>query len=465
MKEFISIKDKMLLGFFGVIFILVWFSSILIYRNHFMAKEYNDLMGDVVILNAISEDIDKSMKSIDKLLLTRSTPHIDEFYSYLYDSRIKIDEFELMGVSKQNYYRIKDLKELLIQFEKYCEATYTIALASNKDVYIRNHEDARRVHSHIQNLTLEMNDSIAEEGFGRYENMVKQNQRMTSIFITILITILLGVLIYVYLFSNNMIRGISKLTLASKIVSTGRFDIPEIEVNSNDEVEILSGAFNKMIKNTKELMNEITRKAELEKEAQLKALQSQINPHFLFNTLNVIDKMALIEGADTTCELIESLSDLLRYNLRKSNSTVTIKDELYILRQYVYIQKTRFSDRVEYIESVDEKLEKYVLPALTFQPIIENAFIHGIEGMEEAGKVGLEIYDDEEMIVIKIWDNGKGIDFEKKDKKGHTTGIGLGNVRERLKIFFKGKSNLKLYNSEEGAVVEVKIPKVGEANV
>jgi sensor histidine kinase YesM len=468
----LTIREKVIISYMLLIMILAWLIGNLLYSNYTLAQSYNELMGDLVDLNNISQEIDNSMESIDRLLLTRSTVYIDRYYSHMYDAGAEMVVFENGNISEENYYRMKDLRQLMVSYQGYCEKTYTIALSSNDERYIENYNDAQRIYGYMKALIQETYDGISEKGFSNYEQMENYNNLMWWIFTILFVIMVLGASVYAYEFSKEITKNIHELTEASKRISKGYFDLVELKGTPDEEISILAGAFNKMVINTRRLMHEIQRKADLEKEAQFKALQAQINPHFLFNTLNVIDKLALIEGADRTCELIESLSDLLRYNLRRIDAHVTLQDEIYNIREYVNIQKARFSDRLEYIEDIDENLLPYTLPALSLQPVIENAFKHGLEGSEEKGEIRLTIKEFNEKIIIEVWDNGKGIDKsvlsgeKKSTSKGHTTGIGVDNVRQRLNLYFKEKSQFIMENHEQGAVVKMIIPKVrGEGYV
>lgn len=462
----LSIKEKVIVSYVTLILVMAFLIMNILYSNYILAQSYNKLMGDLVKLNNISQQIDYSMDNIDRLLLTRSTEYIDKFYSHLYDADTDILSFKTGNISEENYYRMKDLKELIISYQGYCEKTYSIALSSNDERYISNYRDAQRVYGYMKMLIQETYDGISEKGFNKYEQMETYNARMWWVFTMLFVILVVGSSIYAYDFSKKITKNIHELTKASQRISKGYFDRVELKGDPDEEIMILAESFNKMVSNTKILMQEIQRKADLEKEAQFKALQAQINPHFLFNTLNVIDKLALIEGADRTCELIESLSDLLRYNLRRIDVYVSIQDELYNSREYVKIQKARFSDRLEYSENIDENLLEYTLPALSLQPIIENAFKHGLEGSEEIGEISLKIKEINQKIMIEVKDNGRGIDEsvlkgeKKSTSKGHTTGLGIDNVRQRLNLYFKGKSQFTMENHETGAVVRIIIPKV-----
>jgi len=221
------------------------------------------------------------------------------------------------------------------------------------------------------------------------------------------------------------------------------------------------------------LMEEVKARAELEKalkDSELKALQSQINPHFLFNTLNTISRLALLEKAEKTQEIVYSLSELLRYNLRKIDQAVTLEEELSNIKKYLTIQETRFSDRVTTEINVDYEIAKATIPFLTLQPLIENAIVHGLEPKPEPGKIIIEGFLEEKEVILRVKDDGVGIAKEKLRKirqleepiqsnSGHTTGLGLINVHKRLQHYFGQDYGLKI-NSEKnkGTIVDVSFP-------
>ncbi|WP_249732602.1 PocR ligand-binding domain-containing protein [Paenibacillus macerans] len=183
------------------------------------------------------------------------------------------------------------------------------------------------------------------------------------------------------------------------------------------------------------------------KTMELKQLQAQINPHFLFNTLNMIARMALIENAPETEELIYNLCDLLHYNLKNVEEFPKIRAEIESIKKYLYIQTLRYSDRIQYEIKVDPEIMDYRIPSMVLQPLVENAFIHGLEQKRDGGTVRISgCRTPDNRIVITVADNGRGFNpdilraFANWDEdKGTHTGIGLFNTHERLRGYF-GKS-------------------------
>ena len=147
-------------------------------------------------------------------------------------------------------------------------------------------------------------------------------------------------------------------------------------------------------------------------DARLEVLKSQVNPHFLFNTLNMISCMAKIEEAKLTDKMIISLSNLFRYNLRTVEQEVFLEQELEVLDDYIYIQQLRFDNRIQYRKEilVDDSMVK--IPSFTLQPIVENAFVHGLSNVEQGGEVVLRAWMEDEQLMLTISDNGVGMSKE-----------------------------------------------------
>lgn len=207
-------------------------------------------------------------------------------------------------------------------------------------------------------------------------------------------------------------------------------------------------------------------------EARFQVLQNQVNPHFFFNTINIIAKLAFLEGANETEAMAYALADLMRYSLRRFADTdglVALRDELEHARQYLLIQCTRFGDRLALNFEIDQAALETRVPPLTLQPIIENAFVHGLEPSERPGQLLLSIQQAGEYVVISVQDNGVGISREQLHRllgeEGsasspvgslHTTGLGLLHVRTRLRHYYGERCQLTV-ESEAGSGTTVRL--------
>lgn len=222
------------------------------------------------------------------------------------------------------------------------------------------------------------------------------------------------------------------------------------------------------------LLQALKAKTELEKalrKAELLALQSQVNPHFLFNTLNTIARLAFLEGAHTTEKTVHSLARVLRYNLRRSKDALTIEEEMRTIKDYLFIQQTRFAGRLEVNIDVEEKILEARVPCLSLQPIVENAIVHGIEPSTKKGVISIRGYDKDGGIVFEVEDNGIGMSQDEIDLifslekrpsgKGHTTGFGLYNIQRRMQTFFRGNCALQIKSTiGKGCKVQLFFPRL-----
>jgi sensor histidine kinase YesM len=223
-----------------------------------------------------------------------------------------------------------------------------------------------------------------------------------------------------------------------------------------------------------ELIEESRNRRELEKHLrtkQLKILQSQVNPHFLFNVLNSIARLALIEDAQETENVTYALSDLLRYSLRNIEEIVSLEEELNCVKDYIVIQKKRYRDQFKFEIDIAKHLYEINIPLLSIQPLIENAIIHGFKE-RDSGIIKIEAEETDKKIVIIVEDDGVGmstnilnniLSYEEKNREKittHITGIGIDNVHERLKYYFGDEYGLEINSSlGQGTQVKMNLPK------
>ena len=303
------------------------------------------------------------------------------------------------------------------------------------------------------------------------------------------IIILVGILLFgmmlklVEILNRDIVLPVLQLVKASKRIAANDFSVADVEVENKDEIGELAGAFNKMKYATQEyiLILEEKRKTldllhreeleRLEMEKQLEAMQldllkSQINPHFLFNTLNVIGGMANLESAETTEKMIMSLSSLFRYNLKTSEREVILDWELTVVQDYIYLQQMRFGSRIRFSIDCPADRKQAIVPAFTFQPLVENAVIHGLSSKEEGGRVLIRVWKEEKMLYITVTDTGVGMTkaelaelkarLHAKDDKRR--GIGIGNIYRRIYAMYENGQMDIFSKKNVGTVVRIIIP-------
>lgn len=328
----------------------------------------------------------------------------------------------------------------------------------------------------LVNITLEL-------GNERYQQKVPYLIYIPYIAVFFGFCLLFGVIELSNIMNKTIVVPIMKLVDAAKRIAGNDFFIEDVQVDNRDELGELVRAFNKMKYATGEyitaleeqrktldlLHEEELEKLEMEKELEsihLKLLRSQINPHFLFNTLNVIAGMANLEDAETTEKMINALSSLFRYNLNTPEAEVALARELKVVEDYMYLQQMRFGNRITYEISCEVDKERVMVPSFFLQPLVENAIIHGLAPKEEGGKIVIRLWEDLEVLRITINDTGVGMDEEKlcylctklEGKDTQHQGIGLSNVYHRIMTLYQGSKVEVLSKSMEGTQIKIQIP-------
>ncbi|WP_303193367.1 cache domain-containing sensor histidine kinase [Hungatella hathewayi] len=211
-----------------------------------------------------------------------------------------------------------------------------------------------------------------------------------------------------------------------------------IRKNSFYEVELLAGNYNRMIHRIRILMDEISDKEKTLRHAELNALVSQINPHFLYNTLDTIVWMAEFNDSSRVIALTKSLAAFFRLSLSGGRELITVEDELEHVQQYLYIQKERYGDKLNYTIHAPEEVLDYTVPKIILQPIAENSIYHGIKPLDSPGQITITVQEEGEKLIFTVSDNGAGCrpDAAAADNPSRPGKVGLKNVDERLKLYY-----------------------------
>ncbi|WP_341480014.1 sensor histidine kinase [Paenibacillus dendrobii] len=266
--------------------------------------------------------------------------------------------------------------------------------------------------------------------------------------------------------SYALTKPLKNLEMHMKKAERGNFDI-RVDIEGTHEIGKLARTFNLMISRIKELMNQIVQEQEMKRRSELKALQSQIQPHFLYNTLDSIIWMAESGKVDDVVEMTTALSRLLRSSISKGEELVPVSVELDHIRSYLTIQSRRYRKKFTYDIDVDDHILGSPILKLVLQPIVENAIYHGIKPKPDTGHIRISGWKENDAIVITITDDGEGMDpeqlrtilMDKPGTAGSSNGVGVANVNHRIQLYFGHDYGLH-YESEreEGTVVTLRIP-------
>lgn len=275
----------------------------------------------------------------------------------------------------------------------------------------------------------------------------------------LLVTFLFSVSIVIPL-NNVIINGIEKF-------ENGNLDI-RLSEDGADELTRLSVQFNKMSREIQRLIAQEKETQRQKRKLEIQALQAQINPHFLANTLNTISYIAKIRKEETIEKLINAIIELLRDSMKNDDSLHLVREEISVITSYVTIQEYRLLGKFTVDIQVDQEVYDYMMPRFILQPVIENAIIHGIEPVSRRGRISVKGYKYDEQIIFQVIDNGAGMDKErigeilhneKNDQRQRFNGVGIGNVNKRIKLLMGNEYGLTI-DSEKNVftIVTVRLP-------
>lgn len=446
-----------------------WIS--LIYYNQKMLDQYNNILERYLVMNEITSVSQQTVTSLNNYILSPSAGNyelINQNKKEIETMKNEVIEFKNVEneLALTNYVNLIDsLIETVdrsLFFQSEAETEYSMSAF----------REATHVSNYISEMTLTLIDLELRTYDVFYRGIINQSEELKQLGIWLLLSIILVLLLFTYWFSQRITKPIEKLTTAANALSRGRFDL-KVEVESKDEIAFLAMTFERMRVSINNLISEIHHKAQLEKElqqnklllkeSQLRNLQSQINPHFLFNTLNTLSKKAYMEGSEETSDLLVSVASLLRYNLKHLDKPMSLYDEVNVLQQYIDIQKSRYTDRLRFYTDIDESCLGIKIPGLTLQPLVENAVIYAVEPLEDGGTIWFRIRDDGDRVTVEVEDDGPGMTeekiqeilLEKLDTEGKpSTGIGLNNVMKRLRLF-NGSDDVMKIESNVGIGTKV----------
>lgn len=270
--------------------------------------------------------------------------------------------------------------------------------------------------------------------------------RLAAVYLVLSMTFLLSLCgVLAKLFSNRVIAPISHLTRLLKEVEANNYQI-SAPVYGDDELAELSMQFNAMVEQIRTLFHEVYVAEIHERNAELRALQSQISPHFIQNTLNGLYFNARLEGAPDTGALIKEFASLMRYAMQTERPVVTLREEIEHAESYLALQKHRLGERLNYHWQVDDSLLSSEVLRLILQPLLENTIVHGWETTESSLQVTVCVSRIGETIAYDVYDNGPGLSGSDRDEDGSYQGLGIANVNERLALHYGEPYMLRLEN-------------------
>ena len=479
----ISIKKK--IGIFAamVILIMALSATFSICIMNFSLGGFNTILNDNSRCHDFQEALDLEIESFADYIRDATPDTRDQYVlSCVRTERcLRSLPFDYARIGTERYARTWSI---LNGYETY--QAYRDELAETQ---VRESDFVERLYrvykmqEYLQTYARRLVQVTLKEGNDSYQEKVPVFYNMPYLILAISAVFMGFVMFLTKILSNALVSPAVLLAQCARKIAKNDFTGEDPSVENRDEMGELVRAFNKMKRSTKgyidtlkenhrmsELLHrEEIERVEMEKQlsgARLELLKSQINPHFLFNTLNMIACMAKLEEAVTTERMISSMGSLFRYNLKTSEQIVTLARELKVVQDYMYIQQMRFGSRILYSCDLKVDAEQAMIPAFTLQPVVENAMVHGLSKKEQGGRVHVRIWEQGNRLVISVADTGLGMSEERlaevteamEERRTSRIGIGLGNIYKRIHMMYK-QGEFRIASIEgRGTVIQMFIP-------
>lgn len=477
----LSLQAKMSSIFILANFVVFAVTLILILGINSMSSEIDTVYQGNLRLNELSDALTAVQDSMTDYLNSKTSDSLEEFYrnEQAYSQMVQEMSDEVTGAAFQRMER--SIRHMSEEYLEFVGQTIEAKRGRNVEKYRVRYENATQMYEYINTYIYSLNNEqfrSNSENYSRLSGAFRSFEMMSVIALTIVIV--LSVCMVVKL-TGDIISPLKNLAVTADEVAGGNFDTDLLQVQSEDEIGVVTRAFNQMIVSIRQYLERLRQSMEIQsslmekellmeahlKDAQLKYLQAQINPHFLFNTLNAGAQLAMMEGADRTYDYVQNVAEFFRYNVKKSNDIVTIREELELVDHYIYILNVRFSGDIHYQKNISEELLECNMPSMILQPIVENCVNHGIREMNGEGRIWLKVFrDGEDTVGISIRDNGIGMDqdtiekilsgdYHAEQQTSGSNGIAMGNVIARLRLFTQNESVMKIQSDGKDQGTEV----------
>lgn len=484
----ISLKQK--LGVYTIMVVLVMGLSVVfnIRMMDYALGGFSGILDDNARCHDFQEAMELEVGAFENYVRNRSVENREEYVLSCVRSErcIRSLPYDYGRIGRERYARTWNVKNAYENYSLFREDVLSMDVRSGG--YIEKLYRVYSMQEYIQTYARRLVQVTLTDGNDSYhekEPVFRQMPYWILVFSLVMLVLTVG---FTRILGNTLVNPMIRLAHCTRKIARNDFGGTDLEVPNQDEMGELVAAFNKMKHSTEGYINTLKKNSEMaellhqeelerinmEKQlnsARLELLKSQINPHFLFNTLNMIGCMAKLEDASTTEKMIYSMGNLFRYTLKTSEQVVFLEQELKVVQDYIYIQQMRFGGRIRYDSSVEVDAGKVKIPSFSLQPVVENAIIHGLSKKEQGGRLHLRIWQEGSCVTISVTDTGLGMSEAKRteleealqSRRTSKVGIGLGNIYRRIHIMYEGGS-MRIYSREGcGTTVQMKIPQ-GEEN-
>jgi len=478
------VQSKLLAFFFIIILSLLAIDILIQYNNSYIVSLVNETFETINTINTTKEEISLLNSNLQRYLISGDSDSMLSVYGSLNAIDEKLTALENKITTKEEYLYYTNLITIFEHLSKLTErlVIYKKGNLPLSKTYSEYLDFSKFLNVYLEKFS-EQKIKFTMQIHHRSQKQLNDIRRINTL--VILIWTLFASLLSI-VFSNSFTTPIINLSKVANKIAHGNLEAQLPQYSSNDEVAVLYQSFSNMISNIKDMVKKLEEKAEIERmyaqqkieaikyrqalqEAELKNLQAQINPHFLFNTLNTILQTAMFENAKQTYEILLRTSNYLRYVVHNINRVVKLQEEIDNVRNYMYIYSMRFGDKIKLEIEIEEELNNLLVPCMILQPLVENAIIHGFKE-RECGEIKIAAWKIQNQAVIEVIDNGQGIDIDVIEnfknlafENNKTTGIGLSNIAKRLSFFYNIQNPMSIEaNPQGGTKVTIKVPFITE---
>ena len=460
-----------------------------------MSTQLDAVYQDNLHLNELSEALNRVQDHMTAYLSARTTDSLENYYRSEQDFSEMVEEMDERVTASAFGCMERNIRRMSEQYLEAVSQTIEAKRGRNVEKYRLRYESATQLYEYIDACIAALNSERFKNNSAQYIELLRRFRLFEIVSVVVMIAAMVSNAGIIIRFTGTIIRPLKRLAGSADEIARGNFDIELQEPESADEVGVVTRAFNSMVVSIGRYIEQIRKNMEAErrlkerellmeahlKDARLKYLQAQINPHFLFNTLNAGAQLAMMEGADRTYDYVQKVAQFYRYNMKKSEENVSLEEEIEMVDSYIYILNVRFAGDIRYEKEADETLLQTRMPGMILQPIVENCVNHGIREMAGAGMIWLRIYREngaEETkgspaeknpgggVCISIRDNGAGMSREtierimsgtraESDMAADSNGIGLDNVISRMRLYTGDESSVVIRSEGAGKGTEV----------
>lgn len=462
-----------------IVFIILVSAGFAMFTMNYSLRDYGQLLDENRACQSFMKAMEEEGLAFDGYVSAGTETARDTLEKAIHRTERAIDalpfDYEIIGAER--YARTWNIRNAYRQYAAFRDEMLSDSM--NRTGFLKHLNEYNQREDYLEQYSRRLLQLTVEAGSSAYTEKLPLFRVLPFIFINFTLIMLVIVVEMGSVMKESIAKPVRELSQEAQRIARSDFSGEDIHVENRDDLGELVSIFNDMKhameeniqtiqenhRMTELLQQEKLENSEMEKRLnanRLELLKSQINPHFLFNTLNMIGSMADLEDAPTTEKMTQSLAQLFRYNLNTREQIVPIEMELRIAENYMYLQKMRFGSRIQYQVNTPEDVSHIRIPSFTMQPLVENAIVHGLSKKEQGGTVSVTVTEDptSEIVTLLIEDDGLGIAEERlsalnarmhnpEENKTARIGIGLGNIYRRIRTLYPEGGDLRI-DAKEG---------------